>query len=139
MVQVGRLDDIWRNHVDDVAERPQQDALFEKERIKARPHLRQIAGIRGVELNGRNGTDPANVRNRGMAFERSKPLVVNGFDVTNAIKNRFRFEDLEAGDPGGASQRISAIGVSMEQSMRPVQSCRRRDRFLRCRRSPRAA
>jgi hypothetical protein len=49
-MQISTLDDVWRNHIEDIAQRTQQHALFEEKGIKARPHLRQVARIYGPEF-----------------------------------------------------------------------------------------
>src|SRR3989442_4007597 len=115
VIQLIRRDDIWRNGIEHVAERAEEDAVLEKERIEARSEIREIAGIIGSEFQRRHRAKESNVPDSRMITKNLETLPVNALDGHNPLENRLRFKDFQIRDCRGTAQRVSGIRISVEE------------------------
>src|SRR2546426_2903285 len=115
VIQLIRRNDIWRYGIEHIAERAEQDAVLEKERIEARSEIREIAGIIGSEFQRRHRAKESNVPDSRMITKTLETLPVNALDGRNPLENRLRFKDFQIRDCRGTAQRVPGIRMSVEE------------------------
>src|SRR5215470_5886441 len=55
-----------------------------------------------------------------MALKECKAFAMDRFNLTDALKNRLGFKDLQTGNSRRTSERISAIRVAVKEGARPI-------------------
>src|SRR5688500_8565290 len=114
------LDTVCRHHVEDVPERPKEKPAVQEEGAQLRRQVREIAGICGLKIDRRNGSDLAAVLELRLLDERGHMgphCSANGSDAT---KHVLFLPDIEIGGSCGAGDRVRGVAGRVIKGVCPA-------------------
>src|SRR5689334_9929797 len=115
-IELARCDDVRRKNVDNISQRAQQNAFFQKKFVQVWPQRRKVPGIVCVELDCGNCADTAYIAYGRMFFQKRKALPVNRRNRSDSLQDRLSLKNAQTGSRSRRGQRITRIRMPMKES-----------------------